>query len=141
MLAVPFQLSLTAQYFCCFFMTGVIWLVQLVHYPAFKFVDENKFKEFDIFHSSRITCIVAPVMGIELLTAFILCFSAEPAFIGNFTLVLILWGLTGFVSVPIHNSLTAGYDLKKINQLVLTNWFRTAVWTFRSVFLMYFLTQ
>ena len=141
MSVVPFQLSLTAQYFCCFFMTGLIWLIQLVHYPAFKFIDEKKFKEFHMFHSSRITYIVVPVMAIELLTAFILCFSVEPVYIVNFILVLILWGLTVFVSVPIHNSLTLGHDLKEINQLVKTNWFRTAIWTFRSVFLVYFISR
>ncbi len=137
---VIFQMSLKSQYFCCFFMTGIIWLIQLVHYPAFKFIDESKFKKFHSFHSTRITYIVAPVMAIELLTAFALCFSVQAVYIWNFILVLILWALTGFVSVPIHNSLTEGNDIKKINQLVKTNWFRTAIWTFRSMAILFFIT-
>ncbi len=137
---VIFQMSLKAQYFCCFFMTGIIWLIQLVHYPAFKYIDESKFEKFHSFHSTRITYIVAPVMAFELLTAFALCFSVQTIYIWNFILVLILWALTGFVSVPLHNSLTEGYDIKKINQLVKTNWYRTAIWTFRSMAILYFIT-
>ena len=137
---VIFQASLKAQYFCCFFMTGIIWLIQLVHYPAFKFIDENKFKEFHSFHSSKITYIVAPVMALELLTAFALCWLSQAVYIWNFILVLVLWALTGFVSVPLHNSLAGNYDLKKVNQLVNTNWFRTAIWTFRSAAILYFIT-
>lgn len=138
---IIFQSALKAQYFCCFFMTGIIWLIQILHYPSFKFIAENRFKEFHSFHSSRITYIVAPVMVVELLTAFALCWSNQAVYTWNFILVILLWALTGFISVPIHNSLSVIYDLKKIDQLVNTNWFRTAIWTFRSAAILYFITS
>ncbi len=117
-------------------MSGIIWLIQVVHYPAFKFIEPNKFKQF---HSSRITYIVAPIMALELLSAFALCWLSQTIYTWNFILVLLLWALTGFVSVPLHNSLAGNYDLKKINQLVKTNWYRTAIWTFRSAAIIHFI--
>lgn len=134
-----FQVLFTLQAFSCFFMAGLIWLIQVVHYPSFAFVDNNRFLEFHSFHSKKITFIVLPVMTIEITTAFLLCLSWSQIFIWNFISVIALWVLTGLVSVPIHNSLTAGMDLKKIHRLVITNWLRTAVWTVRSVAILYFL--
>lgn len=134
-----FQILITLQAFSCFFMTGLIWLIQVVHYPGFAYVDNKQFSEFHSFHSKKITFIVLPVMAIELLSAFFLCLSWDQIFIWNFISVIILWVLTGLVSVPIHNSLIAGVDLTKIRRLVLTNWLRTAMWTVRSVFILYFL--
>lgn len=134
-----FQVLITLQAFSCFFMAGLIWLVQLVHYPGFTFVESKQFLEFHAFHSKKITFIVLPVMTIELMTAFLLSLSWNQIFIWNFISVVILWVLTGLVSVPIHSSLTAGMDLKKIHRLVLTNWFRTATWTVRSIAILYFL--
>ncbi len=133
------QILICVQAFGCFFMTGLIWLIQLVHYPSFEFVDKNQFSYFHEFHSKKITFIVAPVMFIELVTAFLLCFTPEKIFVGNFILVIILWALTGLVSVPIHNRLAAKYDLKNIKLLVSTNWFRTIIWNFRSILILLFM--
>jgi hypothetical protein len=45
------NLLMLGQIFSCFFMTGVIWLIQIVHYPAFALIDPNKFLEFHAMHS------------------------------------------------------------------------------------------
>ncbi len=134
-----FQVLTVLQAFSCFFMAGLIWLIQLVHYPGLAFVDSKRFLEFHSFHSKKITFIVLPIMTVELVTAFLLSLSWNQIFIWNFISVITLWVLTGLVSVPIHNSLTAAMDLKKIHRLVITNWFRTAVWTVRSIAILYFL--
>lgn len=60
-------------------MTGLAWMVQLVHYPSFRYVEPRKFPEFHRFHSNRITLIAAPLMLAELGTAIILVFA--PGFI------------------------------------------------------------
>ena len=134
-----YQVLIAIQAFSCFFMTGLIWMVQLVHYPGFAYIEKNRFAEFHLFHSKKITYIVLPVMAFELVTAFILCLSWDQIFIWNFISVIVLWLLTGLVSVPIHSSLSAKMDLKKIRRLVMTNWFRTATWTFRSAAILYFI--
>jgi hypothetical protein len=134
---VTVNFALLVQVFSCFFLTGLIWLIQIVNYPAFQFVDENRFHEFHRFHSGRITWIVAPIMFTELGSALWLTFS-QGGFLwtANFASVVLVWLLTGFVSVPIHNKLALGKSRRLIEDLVKTNWLRTAVWSLRSLSLL-----
>ncbi len=130
------------QLACTFFLTGMIWIVQLVHYPSFAFIDTMKFKQFHNFHTQKITWIVAPVMIIELLFAVLTYLNQENLYsILNLLSVLLIWAVTFFVSVPLHNKLQNGYDLKTINRLVRTNWLRTVLWTMRSVGLFYYFSS
>ena len=48
-------------------MTGLIWTIQLVHYPTFDHVADDHFADFAKFHASRISLIVLPAMIVELL--------------------------------------------------------------------------
>ncbi len=114
-------------------MTGVIWIIQLVHYPSFKHIDKNQFKEAMEKHQRGITPFVMPMMLLELGTAFYLCFntSFEIGWIFNLVLLLIIWASTFFVQVPLHQSLVSGYDLGKIDSLARGNWVRTVLWTVR----------
>ena len=127
---------LDLEFACCFFMTGLIWVIQLVHYPSFRFAEKNQFLEFSAFHQRRISWIVAPVMTAEL--TFNLYnlgwrFESEPylALISTVCLVLI-WVVTFFVSVPCHSQLNHGYDEDAVTRLIRTNWLRTALWSVRS---------
>ena len=47
-------------------------------------------------------------------------------------LVLLIWGITAFVSVPAHQRLAQGFDLEAHTRLVQTNWIRTLAWTARG---------
>ena len=60
----------------CLLMTGVLWVIQLVHYPAFHYVDSNKFQDFINMHGRIISIFVMPVMLIELMTAIFLLANA-----------------------------------------------------------------
>jgi hypothetical protein len=124
---------ITAQVFSCFFMTGLIWLIQLVHYPAFYFIDPKSFLKFHAFHSQSITWIVGPVMGIELVTAIGLCLLRTQIVYINLFSVLVLWALTALVSVPIHIQLAQSLNLELVRQLIMTNWFRTCIWSLRAL--------
>ena len=55
-----------------FLLTGVIWTIQLVHYPSFHFIDKLSFTNFHNFHERRISIIVMPLMLIELITSIAL---------------------------------------------------------------------
>ena len=125
-----------AQFASCFFMAGVIWIVQLVHYPAFYFVQASRFNEFHAFHSSRITFIVMPAMSIELLSAGALAWTTNEAFWKlNLVGVVALWAATGLVSVPLHKRLLQDDDSRHetIRKLVVTNWIRVALWSVRAM--------
>lgn len=129
--------NLKVQLASCLLMTGLIWLVQLVHYPSFHFVHPQRFQEFHLHHSSRITFIVAPLMGLELLTAILLVYEKSGSYVWwlNLLGVVLIWACTAFLSVPLHNQLANGYDYDKVNALVVTNWPRTLIWTARSIWL------
>ena len=54
------------------FMTGLIWFVQIVHYPLFAKVGALAFKEYEHDHQRKTTWVVAPVMLIEAAAASVL---------------------------------------------------------------------
>ncbi|MCC6137729.1 MAG: hypothetical protein IT287_03800 [Bdellovibrionaceae bacterium] len=125
----------------CAMMTGLIWLVQLVHYPAFAQIGDKDFLSFHMQHSQRITYIVGPTMLIELVTAVLLLLpkSESKFFWFNLTGVVLIWMSTALLSIPLHNTLATGKDLLIINKLVLTNWPRTILWSVRlCALIMYF---
>ena len=117
------------EIYSCLMMTGVIWLVQLVHYPSFLFIDKSRFPEFERFHQRRISLIVLPLMSAEFLSHIILLYLKGI----NFNLLGILstfaifsiWIITLFVCLPCHQSLTGGYVHKTIMSLIKANWART----------------
>ncbi len=118
-------------------MTGLIWFVQCVHYPLFPFADRARFASFHAEHSMRTTWVVGPLMVVEGATALALALAPSlgaprvPAWLGV-GLVLVAWGATAFASVPLHRSLSAGFDSRAAETLVLTNWIRTLTWTARA---------
>ena len=118
-------------------MVGVIWTVQLVHYPLFSAVGEGEFVAYHSEHVKLITLIVGPAMLVELMTALALV--AQPPrgvgvapMIAGLVLVGVAWGVTAVFSVPMHNALAGGFDAKAHSALVSTNWLRTLAWTARG---------
>lgn len=134
------MMLLIFQLVSCSFMTGLIWTIQILHYPAFSLIPTDEFKKFHAAHSRNITFIVLPAMLLELMTAvlLILKFPEIRIFWMNMILVLLIWLSTFFLSVPCHNSLTASQDQEVIKRLVLTNWVRTILWSSRLCLLTFF---
>ncbi len=125
------------QLFCCFSLFGLIWTIQLVHYPAFLEVDSKRFANFSEEHSNNISFFVAPLMIVEFATGALLLFNTTNAlFITNFIGILIIWYCTFFISVPCHQKLSVGKDIGVIRKLINTNWIRTIIWTVRSIILL-----
>ncbi len=133
-----FTLVFSLHFASCLFMTGLIWLIQLVHYPSFHFIERRRFKEFEEFHSRRITHIVLPIMALELITAAALVVfsfrgSGLQLSLGNAASVGAIWIFTLLVSARLHQQLLRGdYSAKKVDRLIQTNWVRTLLWTARS---------
>ena len=121
----------------CAYMTGVIWLIQLVHYPSFFFVEGTRFREFSILHQNRMGFIVGGPMLVELFTAcYSLFFDQSFLIILAMILLAIIWYVTFFVSVPLHSKLSRGWDEVSCKRLVQTNWWRTMGWSLRLVILL-----
>lgn len=131
-------LLLVANVAATWFLTGLIWVIQVVHYPLFSHADRATYPAFAEAHSRLITPVVGPVMVVELVTALWLVAerpAALPvrwAWVGA-VLVGVIWLSTAMVQVPLHAQLGAGYDGRVHAALVGTNWIRTVAWSLRGV--------
>lgn len=118
-------------------MVGVIWIVQVVHYPLFAGVGGAGWAAYEAGHQSRITLVVGPTMLVELATAVWLVVArpaAVPAWAAllGAALVGLIWASTAFVQVPLHSALGGTFDPDAHARLVATNWARTVLWTVRG---------
>ena len=120
-----------------FLLTGIIWTIQLVHYPSFNFVNKLNFLDFHKFHSTKISFIVIPLMLIEFFSALALLIrDSSSSFLWiNFGLIVLIWLSTFFIQVPLHNILSQRKDKVAISRLVSTNWIRTTLWSIKTLFL------
>lgn len=126
-------LALSLNQMSAIYMCGVIWLIQLIHYPSFSNINSSLFQQFHSQHTAVMGFIVGPIMVIELLASlWLLNYETTILNLINLALVVALWLLTFLVSVPLHNKLTHGQDLVIIQSLVRTNWPRTILWTVRA---------
>ena len=123
------------NFISAFLLTGVIWTIQIVHYPSFHYIDKLSFTNFHNFHERRISIIVMPLMLIELITSIALYINNmwSIIFALNLLIVGLIWCSTFFVQVPIHNILSEKKDKNLIEKLVNTNWIRTFLWSIRML--------
>lgn len=122
-------------------MTGVIWVIQIVHYPSFHFIEKELYTAFQKFHMNKISIIVIPIMLAELITGMMLFLdksSKSPFLIISFVILVLIWLITGVFFSKAHNELMTGYQELLVNQLVVMNWIRTLLWTLRLLLLTYF---
>lgn len=138
-----FALLFTANLVLSLLLTGLIWTIQIVHYPLFLEVGKTVFKTYENKHQQKIGPLVAPLMVAELFCSVVwLLFFFKDALIiaiAQFVLVLGIWLSTFFIQVPLHHKLKDGYNYSIIKKLINTNWFRTIFWTARSLLLIYVL--
>jgi hypothetical protein len=108
------------------FMTGLIWFVQVVHYPLFSAVGQEGFIHYEVRHSNLTTLVVAPVMLLELLSILFLL-RYPPAEVSTWQLycglglLAFIWLSTAFVQVPQHSILAKGFNQQAHELLVTTN--------------------
>jgi len=119
------------------YLVGLIWFVQLVHYPLMAKVGGEGYRTYQQLHERKTTLVVAPAMFVELGCALFLALrtpdSIEPwlAWTG-FVIVALLWLSTALLQVPCHKKLGQGFDAEMHKKLVTTNWLRTGLWSARG---------
>lgn len=119
-------------------LTGLIWMVQLVHYPLFALVGKDAFCAYASDHVRRITWVVGPLMIIEGLSAVSLLLVMDagwPRLLAatGLVLLLVIWTSTIVLQVPCHHRLCRAFNLSIHRRLVATNWIRTLTWSARGV--------
>lgn len=119
-------------------MLGVIWTMQLVHYPLMAMVPADAFVAYEQAHTRRISWVVGPLMAIEGGAALVVLARTPDGvpvllpWLGGLAVAVAL-GTTAFVSARLHGRLSAALDVTLVGRLVRTNWIRTVAWTTHGI--------
>jgi len=96
---------LLIQAFASLALTGLIWCIQVVHYPLFAAVGRDEFTRYEADHARLITLVVGPLMLVELAAALWLA-AVRPAGVPawmvwtGLALVAATWISTAAIQVP-----------------------------------------
>lgn len=127
-------------------LVGLIWTIQVVHYPLFPKVGAPEWGQYHKSHTVRITFVVAPLMLAELVLTLALAVSPPADALQArliwwaLGLMVVVWISTFGIQVPLHGRLertTEGHapDPQVVQMLVRTNWVRTVGWTIKLLLL------
>ncbi|MFM9009740.1 MAG: hypothetical protein ACKON8_02375 [Planctomycetota bacterium] len=120
-------------------MCGLIWFVQLVHYPLFSAHAGDRSRDFAAENQVRTGRVVIPFMAVEAAAALAIALW-PPAGISrglavvSLAVLAVAWASTFLVQVPLHARLAReGHAPDAVAALVRSNWIRTVAWTARGV--------
>lgn len=132
------MLQLVLNFAATCVMVGVIWFVQLVHYPLLALIGVDRAPAIAVEHQRRTAWVVGLPMATEGVTTLILL-AARPdgvdvwlPWLGAVLLAVAL-GSTVLLSVPLHEKMAHSPDATVGRRLVVTNWPRTFAWTARAI--------
>lgn len=119
------------------YMTGLIWMVQIVHYPLFAEVGLEQFSQYARKHQLLTSIVVGPPMLVEALSSVLLAWHLPPGtsltmVIAGILIIICIWLSTALIQVPCHEKLAEGFTMRTHRRLVLSNWFRTVAWSVRG---------
>lgn len=109
----------------------LIWIVQLVIYPGLCHYGQNELGDWHQKYTGRIGLVVGPLMILQLIVAIWQLFLHQGFYeIISLFFILVLWLLTFFIFVPLHNAIKPFKSCEHITKnLVLKNWSRTILWS------------
>ena len=118
-------------------LTGSIWVIQLIHYPAFGYIENKLFKSFMALHIRGIMLFVFPVMVIEISTGTYLLTQGynSSSFVYAMVVLYMIWLSTALIFSRYHSKLKESKESEIIFKLVKYNWLRTIGWTSRLILL------
>lgn len=127
-------------------LVGLIWFVQVVHYPQFACVGVDRFIQYQSEHVRLTTWVVALPMLVEAVTSAVLVWKPpahdlQLACWAGLSMVIVIWVSTFVFQVPGHNALATGFDSNAHRGLVLSNWIRTIAWSMRGMLVLILLNQ
>lgn len=132
------ELALLLQAAATLPLVGLIWFVQVVHYPLFGQVGREQFPAYERAHQALTSVVVAPLMLVEAFTVALFIWvrpqgvTILPAIVGA-ALLAAIWASTFFWQVPAHVKLERSFNAATHQWLVRSNWLRTAGWTARGL--------
>jgi hypothetical protein len=123
-------------------MIGIIWFVQVVHYPLLARVGAEGFAAYEQAHTRLTTFVVGPPMLVELATGVWLAWHPPAGvergvMLGGLVLIAVIWISTMALQVPEHGRLERGWDAAAHRRLVRGNLIRTVAWTLRGILVLW----
>ncbi len=122
-------------------MVGIIWFVQLVHYPLLRRLGEVENSSRGETDGPLARWAFGLPMLLEGVSTIWLAWFQPDLFdswqmsVGLGALVLI-WVSTVILQIPLRRSLTREFNPKIYRRLVATNWIRTICWSLRGILLL-----
>jgi len=120
-------------------MTGLVWFVQIVHYPLFENVGRSEFKVYHEEHVRRTRFVVLVPMVLELILSLLIALSPQTngslailAWVGV-ACVCGVWSSTFLWQVPDHDRLGQEFAMTTLRSLLRGNGIRSAIWSIHSV--------
>lgn len=129
-------LILLLQVLTTWVLLGILWFIQLVHYPLFRRIKEN-FVQYERDHLRRTASLLVPIAVVDIALNVMLVISLEKGsciFLISFALAMniITWLSVFFFQVAEHHSLSDHFSKKIVHKLVKTNWVSTIAWTVKA---------
>ena len=108
----------------------LIWLVQVIIYPSFSYIDRDKLNFWHQLYTRKILYFVGPLLFIQTGLIGIQILFDPLGYLADGVLVSILWVNTFFYAVPIHAAIDRGESIDgNIQKLLRVNRWRSWIWT------------
>jgi hypothetical protein len=122
-------------------MFGVIWMVQLVHYPLMAHTGPQHSAAYQRLHVRRMALLVIPIMLIEAaVTTYLSIASPSMTSIASSILLAGIWTITFSMSVPAHERLETGFTETAHKSLMASNRLRSILWSAKALVAVYMVT-
>ncbi|MFT6048975.1 MAG: hypothetical protein ACI9KI_000705 [Patiriisocius sp.] len=121
-------------------MVVLIWMIQLIVYPSFKYCNKEHLVGWHQKYSNRLAGIVIPLMLGQLVISIYQLYATF-----NYDRVIYalsvwtLWISTFLIFVPLHKTIASGNSTSiHLKQLVRKNWLRTILWSLLLLYSLYY---
>jgi hypothetical protein len=123
---------------CAWYMTGVVWFAQLVHYPLLDRGDASAFTAFARDYQRRTVWVLTPALVGEIASTIALSWLwPSPQTLAGLATLAAIWVSTCVWLIPAHLKLKQGYDREVHRRLVQSNLLRALLWTLRSIIMIW----
>ncbi|WP_031428166.1 hypothetical protein [Flavimarina sp. Hel_I_48] len=132
---MPNTLSLLRLLFD-FGMLVLIWLVQVIIYPSFRYYSKRNLKRWHKKYMQVSAILIAPQMLGQLIITVLQCYDDQNSYTTmSLIILIILWAHTFYQFVPLHNAIKTAEKTSEITlKLVNYNWWRTILWSMLFVY-------
>lgn len=107
----------------------LIWLVQLIIYPSFRYTADEHFILWHGRYTGLIALVVTPLILFQVAIEITHVLFLNPRLL-RIGIIAGIWISTFSFSVPCHRRLhIVGKNGRLVERLIITNWIRTVLWS------------